>query len=1085
MSSMFTTAERRKKVVTYGKSSRLSTIPPPSPSIDASSSEEPRKLTTASHSTQRAPVGVSEADGARSNGRANSGGLDVFDVPSEDDVVLSRSFNKAKKPPAKRRIPGDEWDVPSSGDEASGSKQRAPKSVKPLRKPEVVKSAAPATKKPQKPTQPQKSAPAPTPSSHNPIASQMRRGKTPQPVQKPEQIAKGGATFQPVAIPKTAPRPRSPAPSVARTKQNGKTTLALPAKNAQVPDSMHNDIFDVPSDEEALMPTRKLPRLNARNKTKQSVKSNTPTTQSTSETPAESDDSNTSKKRKRTDPVSTDTVPKAALERKRDASVSQRNHKHQKKDHSAPIKQPVVALTAKTQFTEPALSKPRRTRQRTEISSRQPIIKSQTSPAKLHNMLPQRQLLQPAPISGVSRQPEVLAEDDITMYDISGSMATPVRTSKATPPGSVTPRQKALFTSLLGESSSTPRTQMPSISALQLSDRKPRSLIGDLARSKSDLTHNGRSRKTRLIDTLKPAETSSEEDDSESDEEDIVEHTPRAHTLVKQNGNTHKSRNTTYNTFNDMDVDVGVAANSQVSQVASGNVVRSKFTYAKQRSYLQETNPEDELLISMDLDDDLGGEFRKKDSQYEEEEEEQTSQVRAHHELRTQGHQHRFLRDTESAIDDIANKSNNSIRRTAMIEFCTKLADESFVGQFLDSSLTRQFFENLASNGEVIFDFAAITAIIFILETNHTSAVVDQIRQSGIHATWTALLSNDTQIQRIAKERKSNLSRIAQPLVIEFGIMVQGCSFWSPNRPENMTPQIVALKVLELMVLELQKAGSTETFVTQDTISTLVDLASGPCERLKSGQHRAQDTTVLELVFSILEAVSVSPKQKQNLWSSRVLQRLADLIPILLETKNASPIMLAIKLCMNLTNNKPKACQPFSGATFVQPLVRSICHRFELLHTGLGQEVQTEVRDSLILSLGAMINLAEFSDQARVHVDDGEKLTATLLKIFLEGSERASQAESIEESHSSVAVGYLTVLLGNLCLNDSVRGKIQAQLPGQQLSALVEKIKEFVRYHEAAHRKAEQFEGEEGQETWQNYTARLMVVVEKLEKAGT
>ena len=50
-----------------------------------------------------------------------------------------------------------------------------------------------------------------------------------------------------------------------------------------------------------------------------------------------------------------------------------------------------------------------------------------------------------------------------------------------------------------------------------------------------------------------------------------------------------------------------------------------------------------------------------------------------------------------------------------------------------------------------------------------------------------------------------------------------------------------------------------------------------------------------------------------------------------------------------------------------------------------------ETLDSLILSLGAMINLAELSDAARLNVDDGEEAIDTLVKIFLEGSERASQ----------------------------------------------------------------------------------------------
>jgi hypothetical protein len=62
--------------------------------------------------------------------------------------------------------------------------------------------------------------------------------------------------------------------------------------------------------------------------------------------------------------------------------------------------------------------------------------------------------------------------------------------------------------------------------------------------------------------------------------------------------------------------------------------------------------------------------------------------------------------------------------------------------------------------------------------------------------------------------------------------------------------------------------------------------------------------------------------------------------------------------------------------------------------------------------------------------------------------------------------------------------KVRAQLPGGELTTLVDKIKEFVRVHEHANRKAKQYEGEEGQETWQNYTARIMLVVEQLEMTG-
>jgi hypothetical protein len=90
----------------------------------------------------------------------------------------------------------------------------------------------------------------------------------------------------------------------------------------------------------------------------------------------------------------------------------------------------------------------------------------------------------------------------------------------------------------------------------------------------------------------------------------------------------------------------------------------------------------------------------------------------------------------------------------------------------------------------------------------------------------------------------------------------------------------------------------------------------------------------------------------------------------------------------------------------------------------------------------------------------------------------------MEESQSNVAVGYLSVLLGNLCLNQSIQARIRALLPGHHLVKLINKIKEFVQVHEHANRKAKQYEGEEGQETWQNYTARIMLVVEQLERSG-
>lgn len=154
--------------------------------------------------------------------------------------------------------------------------------------------------------------------------------------------------------------------------------------------------------------------------------------------------------------------------------------------------------------------------------------------------------------------------------------------------------------------------------------------------------------------------------------------------------------------------------------------------------------------------------------------------------------------------------------------------------------------------------------------------------------------------------------------------------------------------------------------------------------------------------------------------------------------------------------------------------------------TGLGGDAEEDGRalnlDVLVLAIGTMTNLAEHSDAARRHSIsfDSTHLLSVLVKAFLDGQRKIAEAESVEQSASNVAYGYLAVMLGHLCQTKEVEEAIRMQLPGQELKVLVNAVGEFVLHHQKVD--TMNFEGEEGTQVWGAFTERLKLLLAKLQE---
>jgi hypothetical protein len=998
MTTAFTAPDRRKKVVTYGKSSRPT--PAPTATSEPPSPDRPRKQATTPHITSKKDEQRTPNGSHKGPSRAATTSPDIFDMPS-DDEFSAYPARALKKPLLKRRVPAEGPGVVPANAGALKTGKALGNTSASSRKAEPARPAASATAKPSQAIAQAPKAPKPlVKSGEVPTGISGRRGRTPQPGAVLRQD--GGDRHiapRPIAKAKVVPR-ATPAVSAAKTQKPAKIHSTLPSRSSSVRAStkqsrdMDMDVFDMPSLGDELAPAPKVSQRPPTILRKESVKASKLSSDKHRKDHTESDDSTSSRKRKRKGSVSSTALKEKPVdEQETGASLLQRSAKHHKREGATspghkPLPPSAAKAAVRAQNALPAIDKPRRTRVRTVPVLTQPsTMKAQSAPAMLRAMLSGRPKTQPSPVAEVHES--TVVEDD-TMYEIPDDMTTPRRPASNSISGSITPRQKALFGSLLGTASKTP--PMPSISKLQLTDSKPKSLLGALSGSKSELTPSARSQKAKLITNLKHVESSSDEEASESEsgsDGEVVAQPRKVNSddKYKSVGEVSRPRQTKASEEMDVDIDPAPAADSQTSQTSAFNS-RQRLTYAKSRSYLQEAHPEDDFLMSMDMDDPLTSASQTRDSQTEEEEE--ASQVRPNHELRRQGQNSTFEWENLMLIDDISSKSISSIRRNGLLELCTKMADATYTHELLDSSLVQQFLNNLTSQGEVIFDFTAAVATIFMLQANPTFTMLDQIHRSEHVAAFSKLLDNNTEVRKIAKSRKTNLSRIAQDSVTAFHSTVLASHIWSPQKPESVSPQLVAAKALELLVLNLREAGNMGSIIDQDTLTKLVDILYSSSERCRIGKTTTEDALVQRSILLILEAVSLT-KQKPLTWSTRSMQRLATSMSVSFQNADAPTITVAVKLCMNLTNNKPKACDQFSEAAFVQSLVQSIIERINSVQEALAETQRTEALDTLILSLGAMINLTEHSDQARQNTDDGKQLLETLVKTFVEGSARTMQ----------------------------------------------------------------------------------------------
>ncbi|KAL9043109.1 MAG: hypothetical protein Q9180_000095 [Flavoplaca navasiana] len=475
-----------------------------------------------------------------------------------------------------------------------------------------------------------------------------------------------------------------------------------------------------------------------------------------------------------------------------------------------------------------------------------------------------------------------------------------------------------------------------------------------------------------------------------------------------------------------------------------------RATYSSQRSYLAPDMVDETSTFGVPLND--GGQNSKKrlrpetmslETEYPESVHEsefdgsQSNTMRTVHELRESGENARHLNDIEALFDDIDGQSlaSISLKRRRLLDLTHRLHDPTFCRLMFDQGFDHRLLAESASRGnDAVADALLAVAVLYLVATPSRRQATSIACDLQIAEFFAAKLNCDQDLLGLIRNRRSNLSKQDQlDLKGYFFDGLLNSPIWRSGAPVRPSVRLIALQGLEYFIRTRREIGCKIEILPLETIWQLVQV-------LVSAQRTATPGVDLllevRLAISILESYTISGADHgDQQWTESLLKPLTTVLSWLTfvpHADGAETRRLTIRLYLNLTNNNPRLCEAFAGHEVLQAMLSVVDSHFQMLSDRKQGLSGSHVLDTLILALGTLINLVEWSPT-----------------VYSE-----------EETSSNVAFGYLSVLLSYLCVEKHARQMVASRLPGGTLQALLNTVVEFLQYHRQIEDDMDQEDGE-------------------------
>ncbi|KAL8968105.1 MAG: hypothetical protein Q9197_005055 [Variospora fuerteventurae] len=418
----------------------------------------------------------------------------------------------------------------------------------------------------------------------------------------------------------------------------------------------------------------------------------------------------------------------------------------------------------------------------------------------------------------------------------------------------------------------------------------------------------------------------------------------------------------------------------------------------------------------------------------------QSFSMRTIHELRESGETVRQLNEMGALFDDLDGLGLTSpkLRRGKLLEIAIKQQEPACCRLLFDHGFINRLLTMTASSSDDTIIGTLLAATMLHLVAAPLWAQADSILKDPLVADlFASRLQEDQDLIHVVRNRRSNISKRCQSDLEKFFSALIHSDIWRGGTPTKLSGRVIGLQGLEYLVRRGCEPDSKADILSLETIRRVLDVLPS---LLGTPAIRSSANLLFEarLTLSILESCTISgAKHDDNQWNGNTLAPVLAILPWLNQmsfTEIDQAQRSVLRLYLNLTNNNAQICHEFAKSD----VIRSISGVIAAL-------------DTLILALGTLINLVEWSSTVRdilITKNNEEACSLEILVgLFTARLKMVSEVCSEEGTSSNVAFGYLSVLLAYLSVDEEAREVVANQLEGRNLQPLLIAVEEFLQYH--------------------------------------